>query len=199
MNYPNLLFKIVNTKIINFFFIFLKKIKNYICCSLVFFLLSCSTFSDLIGKNELEINDFQIQKFKEYLNGKFYSNELKQMSSYNEPMIFAISKNGMSSLTISCYYQGEQCNLGIYGYQNLRKYSKKFGDELYIFAIGKRIVWSGANHLVEKNIYQSSFEVLKKEIVKKKIAKINNSISELKLNTFSLIMLPQDSCSSDDC
>lgn len=199
MNYLNLQFKIANTRISNFFLI-LKKLKNYIHIFIIFiFLYSCSTFSDLIGKNELEINDFQIQKFKDYLNGKFYSNELKQLSAHNVPMIFAISKNGMSSLNISCYYNGEQCNIGVYGYQSLRKYSKKLGNDLYIFAIGKRIVWSGANLLIQKKIYQSDLKILKNEIVNNKIAKINNSIQQEKLNTYSLIMLPQDNCSSDDC
>lgn len=190
--------KIASTRLNIFFFNNLKINLFVFFSSLVLF--SCTSFNNLIGKNDLILNDFQIKKFIEYLNGKFYSDELKQITSNNDPMIFAISKNGKSSLHISCYYAGETCNLGIKGYQNLKKYSKKLGNELFIFAIGKRIVWSEANLFVPRNIYKSNdFNKLKRLIINKKIARINNNVNISDLNSYNLLMLPQDSCNSDDC
>jgi len=197
MKLANQKFKIVSTRL-KFFFNTLAIYLFIFFSSLVLF--SCASFNNLIGKNDLILNDFQIIKFHEYLNGKFYSDELKQTTSHNDPMIFAISKNGKSSLHISCYYSGQICNLGIKGYENLKKYSKKLGNELFIFAIGRRIVWSETNLVVPRNIYKSNdFNKLKELIVNKKIARVDNNLSISDLNSYNLLMLPQDNCNSDDC
>ena len=198
MKLANQKFKIASTKLKNFFFNTSKVYLIIFFSSLILF--SCTSFNSLIGKKDLILNDYQIIKFHEYLNGKFYSDELKQTTSHNDPMIFAISKNGKSSLHISCYYTGEICNLGIKGYQNLKKYSKKLGNELFIFAIGRRIVWSGTNLVIPRTIYKSyNFNKLKELIVNKKIAKVDNNINISDLNSYNLLMLPQDNCNSDDC
>jgi len=193
-------FKIASINHLNLKNIF-KKTKVYFFLIFASFTLSsCVSFNDLIGKNTLELNDFQIEKFREYLNGRFYSNELKKISPYNKPMLFAVSKNGKSSLIIACYYQGNPCDLGVFGYQSLRKYSKKLGNELFIFALENRIVWNGSNIFIKRYFYESDDILeLKNEIIQKGIAKINNNVPKSELNNFSLLRLPEDSCNSDDC
>ena len=111
---------------------------------LFFLFLSCSPnklgFNNLIGNENLQINSFQLKKIKEYLSGSFYSNELNQKTYHNIPIFFAISKDGKSSLNVSCYGK-DPCNLGVGYYQYLKKYSKKFNNELFIFAIENKVVW----------------------------------------------------------
>ena len=163
--------------------------------------VSCQNYSfqNLIGSEQLEINDYQIDKFHNYLTGNFYSDELKQKTSNNTPLIFAISKNGKSSLIISCQGIGNICNPDIYIYQSLKKYSKKLGNELYIFSIGRTIVWSNLKYNLDK------FDYRNKNSLKNKILNLpfidfkNNSLAGSMHNSYSTILLPQDNCGSDDC
>ena len=63
--------------------------------------------------------------------------------------MFAISSDGTTSLLFACVSRSSQCNPGVQTYQVLKRYSKKSNKEMYIFALGNKIVWSGNDYLIK--------------------------------------------------
>ena len=116
-----------------------------------FILTSCSGnyhLNSLYGKSKLTLNKIQLERFNDYLHGEFYSNELNRKVSHN-PIMFAISSDGTTSLLFACASRSCQCNPGVQIYQVLKRYSKKSNKEMYIFALGDKIVWSGNDYLIK--------------------------------------------------
>ena len=72
----------------------------------------------------LTLNKIQLERFNDYLHGEFYSNELNRKVSHN-PIMFAISSDGTTSLLFACASRSSQCNPGVQIYQVLKRYSKK--------------------------------------------------------------------------
>jgi len=60
------------------------------------------------------------------------------------------------------------CENGVYILQTISRYSKKLNDDLYIFALGKKIVWNNQKKYIQNT---SDFE---------KFLKFNNQIKKVK-------------------
>ena len=116
---------------------------------LVFFTIGLSQCSETIGlkklygQNVLQLNSSQLKRFEDYLKGEYYSFELQRNVSH-KPIMFAISSDGSTSLIFSCASNQADCNVGVHIYQLVKRYSKKSGKDLKIFALKNKIVW-GAN------------------------------------------------------
>ena len=116
---------------------------------LIFFTIGLSNCSETIGlkklygQNVLQLNSSQLKRFEDYLKGEYYSFELQRNVSH-KPIMFAISNDGSTSLIFSCASIYADCNEGVEIYQFLKRYSKKSGKDLKIFALKNKIVW-GAN------------------------------------------------------
>lgn len=171
---------------------------------LIFFTFSCSSnkfgYNKLIGSGNLDINEYQLLKFVEYLKGNFYSDELRQNTYNNVPIFFAVSKDGSSSIIVSCYSK-DPCNLGIKTYQFLQKYSKKFKKDLFIFALENRVVWDNSSTMIQRHDYEKN----ERKYLLDKLLKNSNinykKKSVINYQSYSLLVLPDESCNggSDDC
>ena len=127
-----------------------------------FILVSCSGnyhLNSLSGKSKLTLNKIQLERFNDYLHGEFYSNELNRKVSHN-PIMFAISSDGTTSLLFACVSRSSQCNPGVQIYQVLKRYSKKSNKEMYIFALGNKIVWSGNDILIKNKKLEENASLL---------------------------------------
>ena len=129
-------------------------IKNFFLFLFVLLLSHCSETSGLkklYGKNNLQVNNSQFERFHHYLTGEYYSFDLKRKVSHR-PIMFAISEDGLESLIFSCASTHTDCAEGVETYQFLKRYSNKTGKELKIFALKNKIVWGGNSLLINQNI-----------------------------------------------
>ena len=148
---------------------------------LTFFIISsCSNTSGLnkyfVNKNQ-NISKNQSQRLSNYLNGEFYSHQLKRVV-FAYPLVFLISTDGAKSLILACNSTSDDCNLNIQIYQQIKKFKRTKNIDLKILALNKK--------------------VLNNNFVKKK----NNHRVFLKDNEdmfYDLLLHPEDNCNGDDC
>ena len=171
---------------------FIKKIIN--CCFIYtpffFIVFSCSGnyhLSNFYGKTELIINKTQLDRFNSYLKGEYFSNELKRNVSHR-PIMFAISADGFTSLLFSCASVTNECNTGVNIYQAIKRYSKKSNNEMFIFALKNKIVWSGNNYEVKGNKLMGDSGLLKNVYFDLK----DSNLSDNKFYDFSILPTDDD-------
>ena len=162
------------------------------------FIISCSnlgTIESKTGKSDLLLNQEQYERFTSYLSGKYYSYEFQRNEYNKSPIAFAISKDGSKSLMLMCEDNIRTCDNGVYILQTISRFSKKLNEDLYIFALGKKIIWNNK----KKNIRNiSDFD---------SYLNSNNQIKKIKKNTkaknqfFDIVfdVSETDKCDSDDC
>jgi len=97
-------------------------------------------------------------------------------------MVFLISDDGKKSVILACRGMLDECNSSIYIYPLIQKYKKKTNLDFKILALGKKIVQRKNN-----------------EIINKKKIKYTNLKNDQKNIFFDFIVLPSDSCTSEDC
>ena len=139
----------------------------------------------LYGQNVLQLNSFQLKRFEDYLKGEYYSFDLQRKVSHR-PIMFAISTDGSTSLIFSCASTHTDCNEGVEIYQFLKRYSKKSGKDLMIFALKNKIVWAGNSLKINEGFdFKNSF-----------LNRINftefNEINNIKNSFYDISILPQD-------
>ena len=140
-----------------------KKINNFFLIFLSGFLISCAGnyhLSNMYGKSQLVLNKVQLDRFNSYLEGEFYSNEIERKVSHN-PIMFAISADGTTSLIFACVSRSSECNPGVKLYQVLKRYSIKSNKEMFIFALNNKIVWSGNSYYVKGKMLEKESHLLK--------------------------------------
>ena len=164
----------------------------------ILFNFSCSSLGTIesnTGKSDLILNQKQYERFISYLNGKYYSYEFERNEYNKSPIAFAISKDGSKSLMLMCEDNIRTCDNGVYILQTISRFSKKLNEDLYIFALGKKIIWNNK----KKNIRNiSDFD---------SYLNSNNQIKKIKKNTkaknqfFDIVfdVSETDKCDSDDC
>ena len=157
---------------------------NKIILITLFFLLACSKVSrlkDFYQKSEVNFSKSQVQRFKNYLSGNFYSFELER-GIYAKPIMFAISNDGKKSIVVGCEGFDASCDFTGELFQIIKRYEKRTKNKFIIAAIGKKIVYEKS---VLKNLKNN-----KKSVYVNKVSK-----GEF----FDLILLPSDPCAGDDC
>ena len=164
--------------------------KKIFIITFIFFLSHCSLSqynTKLHGKNLILINSEQLNRFSEYLNGKYYSYELKREIANQSPLMFAITQDGSSSILLSCNSLFvNECNSHMLNYILLERFKKKYDKQFFIFAIEDKIVWGQSNLKINKN-----------KNIQKQISKIKN-INFIKEKTknifidFSLLKTDED-------
>jgi hypothetical protein len=167
-----------------------KIINNFFLIFLSGFLIGCSGnyhLSSMYGKTQLVLNKVQLERFNSYLKGEFYSHELNRKVSHN-PIMFAISADGTTSLIFSCVSKSTECNPGIYIYQLIKKYSKKTNKEMFIFSLKNKIVWANNNYVVKGNKLNEPHELLTNVYFN---LKDNNSANN-KFYDFSILPIDDD-------
>lgn len=140
-----------------------KIINNFFLIFLSGFLISCAGnyhLNSMYGKSRLVLNKVQLDRFNSYLAGEFYSNEIERKVVHN-PIMFAISADGTTSLLLACASNSSKCNPGVKIYQTLKRYSKKSKKELFIFALNNKIVWSGNSYYVKSKMLEKESSLLK--------------------------------------
>ena len=143
------------------------------------FLLSCSSIKDFYVDKSFKISEKQIHRLANYINGEFFSYEIKRkINAY--PLAFMISSDGSKSIILACFEMTNNCNPNVKIYQLILKYNKKFNEDFKILALGTDLKTN------DKNLAQ---KIKDKNL--KKIIKINNIF-------FDNIILPLDNC-GDDC
>ena len=163
---------------------------------LIFFTIGLSNCSETIGlkklygQNVLQLNSSQLKRFEDYLKGEYYSFELQRNVSH-KPIMFAISNDGSTSLIFSCASIYADCNAGVEIYQFLKRYSKKSGKDLKIFALKNKIVWAENSLQIKKGFdLKNSF-----------LNRINftnfNEVNNVKNSFYDISILPQDGKDDD--
>ena len=145
--------------------------KNLLIYIVILFNFSCSnlgTIKSKTGKSDLLLNQEQYERFISYLSGKYYSYEFQRNEYNKSPIAFVISKDGNKSLMLMCDDNIRTCENGVYILQTISRYSKKLNDDLYIFALGKKIVWNNQKKYIQNT---SDFE---------KFIKFNDQIKKVK-------------------
>lgn len=167
-----------------------KKINNFFLIFLSGFLISCAGnyhLSSMHGKSQLVVNKVQLDRFNSYLKGEFYSYELKRKVSHN-PIMFAISADGTTSLIFSCVSRSTECNPGVSIYQLIKRYSKKSNKEMFIFALKNKIVWADSNYLVKGYKLNEQNELLKNVHFNLK----DRNSANIKFYDFSILPIDDD-------
>ena len=164
---------------------------------LVFFTIGLSHCSETIGlkklygQNVLQLNSSQLKRFEDYLKGEYYSFELQRNVSH-KPIMFAISNDGSTSLIFSCASNQADCNVGVHIYQLVKRYSKKSGKDLKIFALKNKIVWGQNRILVSSK---------KPGVTNLSLAGVifvnSKETNDLKNSFYDISILPQDSKDDD--
>jgi len=161
---------------------------------LTFGLSSCSKTIGLkkfYGQNTLQLNSSQLKRFKNYLKGEYYSFELQRKVSH-QPIMFAISSDGSTSLIFSCASSQEDCNVGVQIYQLIKRYSKRSGKDLKIFALKNKIVW-GVNAVFVNN---KNFDITDLSLTN--ITFVNSrETNDLRNIFYDISILPLDSKNDD--
>lgn len=161
-----------------------KKISNFfLWIILISALYSCSnikTLSTFTIKQNFKISDKQILRLSNYLNGNFYSYEIKRnVVAY--PIAFILSKNGDKSALLACEGIINDCNVNVQIFQLIKKYNKIENDDYKILALEKRILLK--NHNILNKIEKNKIHKLKK----------NDQLYR------DFILIPSDSCAGEDC
>ena len=164
---------------------------------LIFFTIGLSNCSETIGlkklygQNVLQLNSSQLKRFEDYLKGEYYSFELQRNVSH-KPIMFAISSDGSTSLIFSCASNQADCNVGVHIYQLVKRYSKKSGKDLKIFALKNKIVWGQNRILVSSK---------KPGVTNLSLAGVifvnSKETNDLKNSFYDISILPQDSKDDD--
>ena len=164
---------------------------------LIFFTIGLSHCSETIGlkklygQNVLQLNSSQLKRFEDYLKGEYYSFELQRNVSH-KPIMFAISSDGSTSLIFSCASSQADCNVGVHIYQLVKRYSKKSGKDLKIFALKNKIVWG------ENGILVSSKKPGVTNLSLAGVIFVNSKeTNDLKNSFYDISILPQDSKDDD--
>lgn len=166
----------------------MKKVLNYNLKYLAIVILIFSSFScikfptikNYFIKDNIFLNNLQLQRLKNFLSGEFYSFEMQRLV-YAYPIAFMISDDGKKSVILSCEGFLDECNHSVHIYQLIKKYEKKNNTKYKILAYQKKII------LPE----YAKIKVVKDLELSKKIK--HNAIFEDK------ILTPHDSCSGDEC
>ena len=163
-----------------------------VICILFFSNCSISQYNTVLhGKNSIEINHEQLNRFSAYLNGKYYSYELKREIANQSPLMFAITKDGSTSILLSCNSLFvNECNSHMLNYMLLERFKKKYNKQFFIFAIEDKIVWDEAN-----------LKIIKNKNIEKQISKIKNiNFTKEKVKNifvdFSLLKVDEDGSSN---
>ena len=145
----------------------------------------------LYGQNNLQLNSSQLKRFKDYVRGEYYSFELERYVSH-QPIMFAISNDGSTSLIFACASRHMQCNNGVEMYQFIKRYSKKSGKDLKIFAIKDKIVWGENNKIIKSKNFDA------KNLMLKDIVFIDSKESNFVKNSFyDISILPHEGKDDD--
>lgn len=153
---------------------------------IIFLTTSCTnltTIHDYFVKTNIQLSEMQKLRLNNYLQGEFYSFELKR-STFAYPLVFLISDDGQRSLILACNSTSNDCNLTIQTFQMIQKYKRTQNINFKILALEKKII----------NNQKKNFSYIKNQRFKK-IDNIKNYHSIF----FDKILNPQDSCSSEDC
>ena len=157
-------------------------------------LYNCSQaigLKNLYGQNDLQLNSSQLKRFEDYLKGEYYSFELQRKVSH-KPIMFAISSDGSTSLIFSCASSHADCNVGVHIYQFIKRYSKKSGKDLKIFALKDKIVWGKNNKIINDQNFHS------KNLLLKGIVFIDSKESNFIKNSFyDISILPHEGKDDD--
>ena len=161
---------------------------------IILFLSNCSLSqynTVLYGKNSIVINHEQLNRFTDYLNGKYFSYELKREIDNQAPLMFAITMDGSSSILLSCNSLFvNECNSHMLNYILLERFKKKYNKQFFIFAIEDKIVWD-----------KSNLKIIKNKNIQKQISKIKNiNFTKEKVKNifidFSLLKVDEDGSSN---
>lgn len=171
----------------------MKYVNKIFLLILITILFSCSTkiikLKDLINSSDINISDKQIERFKEYFKGNYYSYEFKRKEINTSPIMFAITEDGTESLIIMCdnMLSNLSCDANVKIVQLTKYFEKKLNKKLKIISIDKNI-YSNNNTIYIKN------EKLLDQAIKKYF---KNFVSEK--NTYLDILLADkfDNCNSD--
>ena len=158
-----------------------KIILNSILILTFFIISSCSNISGLnkyFAEKDLNISKKQYNRLLNYLDGEFYSHQLKRVV-FAYPLVFLISTDGTKSLIIACNSTSDSCNLNVQIYQQINKFKRTKDIDFKILAMNKKL--------------------LNKTSIEKK--NINNKIFYKDSNDmfFDFILNPEESCNGDDC
>lgn len=151
----------------------------------LFLVLSCAnqqgikTLKYYYAQNDINLTSNQLQRLNNYLVGEFFSSEMGR-NVFAYPMAFIISEDGSKSIILACAGVTNECNPSFHIYQLLKKYKKKTNTEYKILFLNRKNV---TNNFSLNDINFKEFKRIK----------FDNQIF------FDRVLLPQDSCGSDDC
>ena len=172
----------------------IKKILLLFFCIIFSSCVKLNTFKNNFGEGKLVLPYQQLERFESYLNGKYYSYEFDRDEYSKSPIAFAISKDGLNSLILMCDDVLKSCGNGVYILQTIEQFSKKTGQDFYIFALDNKIVWGGLKQYISNKNKFENFLVSQNTIVLKKDIK-------LKINFYDKVFDPQetDACDGEAC
>ncbi len=95
-------------------------------------------YTQLINRSneKIKISERQVERFKSYLKGNFYSYSLQVQGGMWAPLFFALSDDGNVSAIVSCYGTNTyDCNHVVEVNQIIEKAKKETNKDLKIIAI----------------------------------------------------------------
>ena len=88
----------------------------------------------------------------------------------------------------------KSCGNGVYILQTIEQFSKKTGQDFYIFALDNKIVWGGLRQYISNKNKFENFLISQNTIVL-------NKETKLKINFYDKVFDPQetDACDGEAC